>query len=313
MSFLPSAVQAGPWRVGILQSVNHQALNDTTRGVKQYFRDEKIAVDFILRVGADSSDSQKTLKNMLDEIVDYDPDLIITLGTQSSQLAARHIDAVPVVFNAVTDPVGSGLVKNLAKSGTNMTGLSDMSPVSAQLEMILMVHPELKSLGIMFSEFEQNAVMIRNHLKAACDKKNIKLTEAPVGRQDSVAASAAGIIDQVEAIYIPTDNNIVARLADLMQVSFRHNIPLYAADPSSVEKGAVAALCFNYFSIGLQTGEIGLKVLKGDDPADMPVGKPRDTSITINVKSADIMELNLPMNLLLAADKIYNSIPDDTL
>ncbi|MFW6297471.1 MAG: ABC transporter substrate-binding protein [Desulfosalsimonas sp.] len=305
-------VRAETLRIGILQSVTHQSLSNIAKGVKKYFRDKDIDAHFMVRVGPDSPDPEKTLTIMMQEITDYDPDLIITLGTQSSQIAAKKHRKAPVVFSAVTDPVGSGLVENLNKPGAMMTGITDMSPVSAQLEMILMVHPDLKSLGIIYSEFEQNAVMIRDHMKKACRDKDIRLIEAPVGRKDSITDSAADIAGRVEALYIPTDNNIVSGLGEIIQLFYQRSIPLYAADPGSVEKGALAALCFDYFSIGLQTGEIGLGILKGKDREVIPVQSPRETNITINVRAAEKLGINLPVDLLLAADKIHDSIPDYT-
>ena len=303
--------EAGAWRLCILQSARHAALDDVTQGVKQYFRDEMISADFLVKIGPGDTISDSAIPKILQEISDYDPHLIIPVGTQAAQFASTHLATIPAVFSAVTDPVGSGLVGSLQEPGKMMTGLTDMSPVLAQLNMIRMVQPELNVLGIVFSEFEQNAVMIRDHLKSACDSMGIRLVEAPVKQGGSVTTSAMNIIHDIEALYIPTDNTIVSGIEELAKLYSRHNIPLYAADPSSVGKGAIAALSIDYFQMGIQTGAMSVRVLKGEDPANIPVEQPLEMTISINVKTAGAIALRLPMDLILAADKIHDGISDD--
>lgn len=303
--------EAGAWRLCILQSARHEALDEVTRGVKQHFRDEMISVDFFVYIGPGDTKSENAIPKILQEISDYAPHLIIPVGTQAAQFAATHFDTIPAVFSAVTDPVGSGLVGNLQEPGKMMTGLTDMSPVSDQLNMIRMVQPELKVLGIVFSEFEQNAVMIRDRLKSTCDSMGIRLVQAPVKQGGSVTTAAMNIITDVEALYIPTDNNIVSRIEALAKLYTRHNIPIYAADPSSVGKGAIAALSIDYFRMGIQTGAMSMRVLRGEGPANIPVGQPLEMTISINVKTAGAIALRLPMDLILAADKIHYAISDE--
>lgn len=302
--------EAGSWRVCILQSGRHPALNDVVRGVKQRFLDEAVDADFMVRIASGAFGSEAEMEKIATEIGHYDPHLIIPVGTPAAQFAAARFGGIPAVFGAVTDPVGAGLVADNRRPGGSMTGVSDMSPVEAQLEMIRMVQPDIKTLGIVFSGFEQNALLIRDHMKKACDRRGIELVEAAVGRGGSVTASAMDIAGRVEALYIPTDNNIVSRAGEIAVLYARRGIPLYAGDAGSVSKGAVATLSPDYYYLGVRTGIMSLSILNGAAPSGTPVEKPRKTAIAVNARAAEAIGMELPMDLILAADKVHGASGD---
>lgn len=303
--------EAESWRIVILQSAQHHALNDVTRGVKQQYLDEKIDADFMVRIALGAFGSETKMGKIARAIEDYDPHLIIPVGTPAAQFVATRFNRTPAVFSAVTDPVGAGLVADSRRPGGNMTGINDMSPVEAQLEMIRMVQPDIKTLGIVFSGFEQNALLIRDHLKKACDRRGIELVEAAVSREESVTASAMDIVARVDALYIPTDNNIVSRAGEIAALYNRYGIPLYAGDAGSVSKGAIATLSPDYYYLGVQTGIMSLRILQGAAPSDTPVEKPRKMAIAVNARAAEAIGIDLPMDLILAADTVHGALSDN--
>ncbi len=303
--------EAGSWRICILQSARHHALDDVTRGVQQHYLDETIDADFMVRIVSGAFGSEMKMEKIAREIEDYDPHLIIPVGTPAAQFVAARFGRTPAVFSAVTDPVGAGLVADSRRPGGNMTGISDMSPVEAQLEMIRMVQPDIKTLGIVFSGFEQNALLIRDHLKKACERRGIELVEAAVSREESVTASAMAIVERVEALYIATDNNIVSRAGEIAALYTRHGIPLYAGDAGSVSKGAIATLSPDYYYLGVQTGTMSLRILQGAAPSDTPVEKPRKMAIAVNARAAEAIGIDLPMDLILAADTVHGVSSDN--
>lgn len=312
--FFPALTQsaaAGEWRLAIAQSVRHPALDDVASGVKQYFHENEIYPDFILVIADYSPVEDQSPSQAVNKISEFDPDLVVTIGTQASQQIIRHINNVPVIFTAVTDPLGAGIVNDPRKPGGLVTGLTDMSPVEAQLDMIVRVQPGIKNLGMVFSQFEQNAVMIRNSLDKSAGNFGITLVESPVGRGENVADRALDILESIEALYISTDNYVVSSVEQLARLCAAARIPLYAADPSSVAGGAMAALSIDYFRMGRQTGAMSRRVLEGADPALMAVERPREMTITINTGAALAMGIDLPMDLIMAADVIHSFFPDE--
>lgn len=288
-------------RIVIVQSIKHPALDDVTSGVKKYFKSNALSIEFMHIIPDADSD-------VIDiaAIRKFRPHLIITIGTQASQNLSNMINDIPIVFSAVTDPVGAGLVKEMTKSGDQITGLTDMSPVDDQLEMIMQIQPDIRNIGLIFSEFEQNAVLIRDHLKQSSEVRGINLWEISIRPGGDVISSLMEIIDKIDALYISTDNYVVSQVGELAIICSTAQVPLYAADLNSVAEGAIAALSIDYFEMGIQTGAMSHRVIQGADPAIMPVEKAQEMNIAINIKAAEKMNLLLPMDLILAADRIYD-------
>lgn len=311
LSITNQPILADDFRLAIVQSVKHPALDDVASGIKEYYHAKKIYPDFITFISDKNSDSEEINPEDLKQIRSFNPHLIITIGTQASLQISRNFATVPIVFTAVTDPVGSGLVKSMDRPGENITGLTDLSPVHPQLDMIIRIQPHINTLGIVFSTFEQNAVTLKNHMKQAAKNYDIRLMEAPVKRGDVVPEKTLAILDSIDALYISTDNYVVSRVTELAALCASAKIPLYAADPNSVAAGAMVALSIDYFRMGLQTGTMSHLVLQGTEPGSVPVEQPREMTITVNVQAAESMGIDLPMDLIMAADKIYSIVPDE--
>ncbi|WP_291323439.1 ABC transporter substrate-binding protein [Desulfonatronospira sp.] len=305
-----SSAWAQDFRVAVLHSIRHPALDEAASGVIQHFQDKDVKIEFTQVFMNREQDEGKNEKDHITKISELDPDLVITLGTQASQEAVRKMESVDIVFSAVTDPVGAGLITDMHKPGGRVTGLTDMSPVREQLDMITWVHPGISALGIVFSEFEQNAVMIKKKLQEMAGDSGLELLTAPVGPGGDVQDAALGILDRVQALYISTDNYVVQHVSILARLCALHDVPLYAADPSSVAEGAMASLSIDYHSMGLQTGTMAKRILEGEKPGDISVEKPREVNITINTSSAERMNVDLPLDLMLAADRVYDRFPE---
>ncbi len=302
---------AAEWRLAIAQSVKHSALDEVVSGVKHHFLEDDSIAQYIIVITDNESESAGANSESIRKITAFDPHLIITIGTQASQLLSRHIPLIPVVFSAVTDPVGAGLVEDPQKPGGLITGLTDMSPVEAHLDIIIRIQPEIRNLGMVFSQFEQNAVMIKEHLNKVTENYGVKLVAVPVRRGEQVTDKALEILNHIDALYISTDNHVVSGISDLVKLCAFAQIPLYAADPSSVASGAVVALSIDYFQMGLQTGAMSRRILEGADPGLIPVERPKEMSIAINVNAAERMNVFLPMDIILAADLIFDHFPSE--
>ncbi len=309
--FSLQALSADHWRIAVVQSIKHPALDEVASGIRQHFHYREIYPEFILVVADYDVGSVNGEPESVGRIREFNPDMIVTIGTQASQELPRWIDSVPVVFTAVTDPVGAGLVNSMSEPGGRLTGLTDMSPVAAQLDMIVRIQPDIENLGMVFSEFEQNAVTIKDHLSIMTQNYGIRLVTAPVKRGDKVLDIASDILHIIDALYVSTDNYVVSSITSLAELCVSEGVPLYAADSSSVAGGAMVSLSIDYYRMGLQTGAMSQRILEGADPKNVPVEKPREFSIAVNVQAAEEMGIALPVDLIMAADIVYSSFQEN--
>ena len=204
------------------------------------------------------------------------------ISTPSAQAAVAATKDIPIVFTAVTDPLGAQLVASLDKPGANVTGLSDLSPLAEHIALIKEITPNVKKLGVVFNPGEANSVTLVTKLKELAGPAGIEIVKSPATKSADVQQATRALVGEVDAIYIPTDNTVVSALEGAIAVAEESKIPLYAGDTDSVNRGAIATIGFNYHDIGLQTAKIVARVLNGEKPGDIAVtNAPAPTSSSI--------------------------------
>jgi len=289
------ATAAEPIKIGIMQIVDHPALNASRDGVKDalqevygYVPDKDIIYDMQSAQGDVATANTIAHKFISDKV-----DVIVAIATPTSQAAANATKDIPIVFSAVTDPVSAGLVKDLQKPGGNVTGVSDMTPVDKQIEMLKYLFPNVKNLGTVYNAGEVNSVVTNDLAKKACEKNGMSLFEATVSTTADVAMATQSLVGKVDAIYVSTDNTVVSALETVIKVCQDKKIPLILADPTTLEKGATLALGFDYYLHGRQTGDIVARILKGEKPADIPVEFAKRLVLKVNSKNLEILGINV--------------------
>lgn len=302
LCLIPSIASATEKTISVSQFVEHPALDAVLKGAEDYFKDNKLDVKFSVH---NAQANMATTVQIASQILGEQPDLVIAIATPSAQACAQKIQDIPVLATAVTDHVGAGLVKTLEHPGGNISGTSDMLPVARQLDLIREFHPNLKSLGVIYNSGEANSVTLVKMLKSACDAAGIKLEEATVLNSAGIYQAAKSLVGRSEAIYLPTDNTVISALESVVKVCNQNKLPLYAADNSSVERGAIAALAFDYYKLGYQTGAMAKRILfDGADISTMPVESLKELSLYVNLKAAAAMGVTVPESVLSRAEKV---------
>lgn len=292
---------AAEYKVSFNQIVEHPALDALRQGVKDELKAQGLSVSYQDHI---AQGNIATANLIAKQILGEAPDVAVGIATPTAQACAQVIRDIPVVFAAVTDPVGAGLVASLEHPGGLITGTSDMSPIDRQLELIETLMPKLKTLGVIYNSGEANSVTLVKVLHQQAQKRGIRVEEATVSNSAGVPQAAKSLVGRVEAIYIPTDNTVVSAFEAITQVGYQAQLPVFAADTDSVKRGAVAALAVDYYRMGRQTGEMVARILAGANPGDMPVETLREFKIHLNPGSAVKMGLKVPSALLKKADKI---------
>ena len=291
--------------VAVSQFVEHPSLDAVREGLKDELSQAGYKEGENLRWEMLSAQANPaTATQIAQKYAAAKPNVIVAIATPSAQSAVSEADGIPVVFSAVTDPLAAKLVENVEKPGGSVSGVSDLSPVKEHLALIKEILPEAKELGVIYSAGEDNSVSIVNLLKdnaAASGFDEIK--EATVASSSEVATAARSLVGSVDAIYVPTDNTVVSALESVVQVGKENSLPVFSGDTDSVERGTIASLGFNYYDIGVQTGEMVVRVLKGDRVGDMPVEFAKVLKLYINPEAAKSMGVTLPESVIERADE----------
>ena len=301
---LATSAQAKDVTVTVTAIVEHPALDAARDGVKDALAEAGFKEGENLKfVYQSAQGNPATAAQIARQFVGEAPDVIVPISTPSAQAVVSATRDIPVVFTAVSDPLGAQLVKDMEKPGGNVTGLSDMSPVADHIALIKEITPNAKSIGFIYNSAEANSVSTLAALKAEAEKAGLTVVESVATKSAEVQGATRALVGRADVIYIPTDNTIVSAFEAAVGVAQEAKIPLFAGDTDSVSRGALAALGFNYFDVGKQTGEVVVRVLKGEKPGDIPVRVAAGTDLVINKAAAAKMGVTFPESITKRATK----------
>ena len=300
----PALAQDKP-TVAVTAIVEHPALDAARDGIKEALAAEGfVDGQTITFVYESAQGNPATAAQIARKFVGEAPAVIVPISTPSAQAVVGATKDIPVVFTAVTDPLGAKLVADLTKPGANVTGMSDLSPIGKHLDLVKEIVPGVKQLGVIYNPGEANSLTLLELLKKEAPARGIAIEEAPAPKSSDVLPAAQSLVGQVEAIYVPTDNTVVTALEAIVQVGQQNKLPVIAGDTDSVPRGAIAALGFNYGDVGRQTGKIVARVLKGEKPGDIPVEGVEITELAVNTAAAEAMGVTLPETLVAQAKTV---------
>lgn len=298
---------AKEYKIGIAQLGTHDALDLAREGFIDQMEEEGFVegenVDYILRNAAFDSSNYATIAQYF---VSVDVDLIFSIATPITQACASAVNGtdIPVVFAAVTDPVAAGFAANWTVPGGQVTGASDWADVGAQVKLGMDIHPARK-LGVIYNAGEVNSVVQINELKKVKSSLNItEIVERTVSSTAEVYAAAMSLVDRVDAIWEPSDNTVAGAMESLVQVCEEHDIPLFGSDISMAKKGAISALGPDYYVNGQNAAKLAARVLRGEDPADIPISTTPTTFVYLCPAAAERMGITIPQAVLDTADEV---------
>jgi putative ABC transport system substrate-binding protein len=291
--------------VAVTAIVEHPALDAARDGVKEALEAAGYKEGENLKFIYESAQGNPaTAAQIARQFVGEGPTVIVPISTPSAQAVVSATKDIPVVFTAVSDPLGAQLVKDMDKPGGNVTGLSDLSPVAEHLALIKEILPNVKTVGYLYNSGEANSVSLLAVLKAEAEKAGLTVVESAATKSAEVQGAARALVGRADAIYIPTDNTIISALEGAVAVAEEAKLPLFTADTDSVSRGSIAALGFNYKDVGRQTGEVVVRILKGENPGDIAVKVAAGTDLVINKGAAAKMGVTLPEAVVGRATRV---------
>ena len=292
--------------VGIVQLVEHAALDAANKGFveglasKGYKEGQNIVYD---RQNAQAD--QSNLQNIAHRFVNNKVNLICAIATPAAQTVANVTSDIPIVATAVTDYKAAKLVKDNAKPGTNVTGTTDMNPVEQQLDLLLKLVPNAKSVGTIYCSSEVNSQLQIEILKKAAAAKGVTVKEATVSNVNDIQQAARSLVGKVQAIYVPTDNVLASAMPTLVSVTEEAKLPVICGEGGMVKAGGVATLGVDYYKLGFQAGEMAADILGGKSkPADMAIQAQKEFKAMVNVKEAEKIGLKVPEYVLKGSELV---------
>ena len=287
------------YKVGIVKYVDDASLDQIEQSIQAEL-DKKGAelgvtfdyADYTKNGQADST----TLNQIAADLIADGVDVIIPIATPAALImqAATEENAIPVVFSAVSDPVGAGLVDSLEAPGSNITGTSDALNVEAVIDLMLAANPDLKKLGLLYDQGQDASKSAIAAAKAYCEAKGIETVEKTGTTNDELALAADALIAaKVDAVFTPTDNTVMTAELAIYEKFVDAKIPHYAGADSFALNGAFCGYGVNYVTLGTSTADIAVDVLvNGAQPASTPVQIMSSGIATVNTEVSSAIGLD---------------------
>jgi putative tryptophan/tyrosine transport system substrate-binding protein len=286
--------------IGVIQFVTHPALDATLEGLVDHLTNENDINRFNIIVQNAQGDPA-IAATIAQQFVSDGFDLIYAIATPAAQAAfnATMDTNIPVVINAVTSPVGAGVVQSLESSGTNVTGMTNAAPLEPQLALVKEMLPNAQNIGFLFNLGEVNGRVLVEEAQRIAPLLGLNAIVIGVSNISEVAAAMEQLLPQVDAIFNVTDNLVASATAQIVDIALQANKPVFGSDPNLLSLGLVAVDGVDFFSLGQRAGAMVVDILfNGTLPTDIPIGTPTNTRLFINEAMAEALDITIPQSLL---------------
>lgn len=309
------------YKVGIVQYVDDASLNQIVAAVQAELdkKTEETGIFFDYKNYTYNGQADATTMNQIAaDLIASDVDLIIPVATPvamvmqnaTAENPRKDGSLIPVVFSAVSDPAGAGLVASMDAPGSNITGTSDALNTEAVFDLMLAADPDIQTVGLLYDKSQDSSTAAIAAAKAYCEEKGINVVEKTGTNNGEISLAADALISSgAEAVFTPTDNNVMTAELAIYEKFIDASVPHYCGADSFALNGAFMGYGVNYVELGTATADMAVDILaNGKDPASMAVQTMDNGIATVNTETAEAIGLDYSM----FADKCSNLVEIQT-
>lgn len=285
------------YTIGICNYVDDASLNQIVENINTRLAEIESEQGITINVKYDNCNADANVMNQI--IANFaadNVDLMVGVATPVAMAmqSATEDSKTPVVFAAVSDPVGAGLVASLEEPGSNVTGSSDNLDTNSVMNLIFAQNPDAKKIGLLYDVGQDSSTAAIEHAKAYLDDKGVEYVERTATTAEEVALAAQALVsDGVDAVFTPTDNTIMKAELAIYETFADAGIPHYTGADSFALNGAFLGYGVDYANLGRETADMIASILtEGKDPATTPVITFDNGTATVNTEICEKLGLD---------------------
>ena len=278
-------------KVGILQFVTHDALDQIEKGIEDGLKEAGYKGDKVKITLLNAEGDQSKIQTMSKQLVNDKNDVVIGIATPAAQGLAAATKDIPVIMGAISDPVGAKLVKDLKHPEGNVTGTSNQVPIKQTVELVKSLTPNAKTIGILYASSEDNSKSQVESFKKYSEKDGLNVVEYAVPSTNEINTTMSVMTGKVDAIWTPQDNTIASAFSTVISSANQAKIPVYTTVDTMVKEGGLASVAQSQYELGKATARSAVKVVIGMRVKDVPVDVIDDGSPTIIIIVAQDLKI----------------------
>ncbi|MCH5248655.1 MAG: ABC transporter substrate-binding protein [Lachnospiraceae bacterium] len=296
------------YKVGIVQYVDDASLNQIVAAVQAELdaKGAELGIEFDYADYTYNGQADSTVMNQIaTDLIASNVDIIVPVATPTAMVMQNATaenpkddgSLIPVVFSAVSDPVGAGLVESMDAPGSNITGTSDALDTNAIFDLMLAANPDISKVGLLYDKSQDSSTAAIADAKAYCEDKGIEVVEKTGTNNGEISLAADALVAAgVDAIFTPTDNNVMTAELAIYEKFIDAKVPHYAGADSFALNGAFMGYGVNYEELGTATADMVVEILvNGADPASTAVVTQDNGIATVNTETAEAIGLDYSM------------------
>jgi putative ABC transport system substrate-binding protein len=309
----PSAAAGAPrhYVIVIFQSVDSPTANEVRRGILQALADagQRDGVEIVVTIRIANNDISE-VQRIAQQLVAEKADMIIPLSTQALQAVLLTGRTTPVVFSAVAVPYLAGAGKSAADHLGYVTGVASTGPIRQTMALIREVLPKARRVGSLWTSSEINSEYYLDLARAAATELGFEMVTVPVTGPHEIPGSVQRLLNErVDVLFPMSDNTINSAFDVIGRAAEENGLPLFGSFLRSVEYGACAALGYDFYDMGVETGRIAVRVKNGESPARIPIQTMDEIRLYINPAAAARQGVSFSKGLLDRANKVVSVGP----
>lgn len=303
LTFAAAAHAQAPktYQVGMIQMADNGAFTDMREGYIARMRELGYGEDVMTFDYQNAQGDMTNLASICQKMVDSGKDYVVTIATPPSQAFLNMGSDIPMFFISVSNPVGAGIITDMAKPDKNATGASNMIPVSELFKLSAKLTPNVKTYGLIYCTSEVNSVTTIENAKKYMDENGLAYVEAVVTSSGEVQQAAQSLVGRCDAMFIPNDSVVQTGLPAVAEVAKDAKIPVYGSSAVMVASGAFATISISDTQIGQIVADMSDQYLKGTAIADIPAVTVSDFTMVVNKTTAQAIGVTLPEDVLSTA------------
>ena len=291
-AFGSASAEGESYKVGICNFVDDASLNQIIANIRSQLESISAEKGVTFEILEDNCNTDANVMNqIIANFIADDVDLMVAIATPVAMgmQAATEDNQIPVVFAAVSDPVGAGVVESLEAPGANLTGTSDYLDTNAVMNLIFAANPEADLVGLLYNVSEDASTAAIAAAKAYLEEKGVKYVERTGTTVDEVMLAAEALVsDKVDAVFTPTDNTIMTAELAIYETFAEAGIPHYTGADSFALNGAFLGYGVDYANLGVETGNMVADILMNSkNPAEVPVMTFDNGTATVNIETCE--------------------------
>lgn len=286
-------------KIGVIQLVEHKSLDIIYNSFKDelknlgYVDGENVKITF--------QNAQGDMSNITSIVQGFEgdkQDVVVGIATPVAQGAMSLTKTTPVVFSAVTDPIGAGILTDMNAPDKGMTGTSDAVQIDKIMDLALQITPDVKKVGFIYNPGEDNSVTNLGLLENYVKEKNLELETVSISTSADLQTAATSLFEKVDMIFVSNDNTVAEAMPILTSEAIKAKKPIYVGADSMVMDGGLATVGIDYTDLGKETAKMVDEILKGKSVNEIPVKVFKDDLfIYVNTDTAAALGIEIPESI----------------